>query len=108
MCRYRTVISQTRKCNPFLSQASGYYRVNYDIFGWSRLASVLQDDHLTIPELNRAQLINDAFAMASVDKVNYSVALNMTLYLTEEDEYVPIKARNHFIRRPQKEVDLQG
>lgn len=49
-------------------------------------------DHLKILDNNRAQLLDDAFVLASVHMVPYQSALNLTLYLKHETEYVPWNA----------------
>ncbi|XP_035520141.1 aminopeptidase Ey-like [Morone saxatilis] len=42
----------------------GYYRVNYDQGNWDRLLHVLSINHVAIPVINRAQLVDDAFNLA--------------------------------------------
>lgn len=49
----------------------------------------LDDDHGAIHVLNRAQLIDDAFALASVGRTNYGRALNLTEYLKKERDVMP-------------------
>ena len=49
-------------------------------------------DHSKIPDNNRAQLVDDIFVLASVNKVPYKTALDLSLYLKHETEYVPWKA----------------
>uniref|UniRef100_A0A3B5M8L4 Aminopeptidase n=1 Tax=Xiphophorus couchianus TaxID=32473 RepID=A0A3B5M8L4_9TELE len=44
---------------------TGYYRVNYDLGNWERLFSQFNTDHQVIPLINRAQLVDDAFNLAS-------------------------------------------
>ncbi|KAI8743537.1 thyrotropin-releasing hormone-degrading ectoenzyme, partial [Biomphalaria glabrata] len=43
---------------------NGYYRVNYQLSNWQALAMQLKTNHLVIPVINRAQLINDAWNLA--------------------------------------------
>lgn len=38
---------------------------------------------------NRAQLIDDAFAMAEADRLDYSIALDLTTYLDRETNLIP-------------------
>uniref|UniRef100_A0A3B5MB80 Aminopeptidase n=1 Tax=Xiphophorus couchianus TaxID=32473 RepID=A0A3B5MB80_9TELE len=45
---------------------TGYYRVNYDLGNWERLFSQFNTDHQVIPLINRAQLVDDAFNLASI------------------------------------------
>lgn len=44
------------------------------------------------PNENRAQLINDAFSLARVGRVDYPIALNLTLYMDKENDYIPWEA----------------
>uniref|UniRef100_A0A670KCE6 Aminopeptidase n=1 Tax=Podarcis muralis TaxID=64176 RepID=A0A670KCE6_PODMU len=66
---------------------TGYFRVNYDQGNWDRLLDQLKTDHQKIPILNRAQLIDDSFNLASTE-----LALNTTLYLGNERDYLPWSA----------------
>ncbi|XP_026673602.1 aminopeptidase N-like [Ceratina calcarata] len=69
---------------------SGYYRVNYDVENWELLMGELNKGNNTkIHVLNRAQMIDDALNLARADSLNYTVALNVTLYLTHEADYMP-------------------
>ncbi|XP_063046776.1 aminopeptidase N-like [Engraulis encrasicolus] len=71
---------------------SGYYRVNYDLQNWERLSSQLISNHQLIPILNRGQIIDDAFTLASSRMLNVTVAFQTTRYLVEEREYIPWQA----------------
>ena len=42
----------------------GFYRVNYPTEYWQKLVKVQETDHESIDELNRAQIIDDAFNVA--------------------------------------------
>lgn len=53
------------------------------------IVNQLGNDHSKIALLNRAQLLDDAFTLAKVKKIPYSTALDLTLYLKNEREYVP-------------------
>uniref|UniRef100_A0A6B2F4S9 Aminopeptidase n=1 Tax=Bothriechis nubestris TaxID=1766655 RepID=A0A6B2F4S9_9SAUR len=68
---------------------TGYFRVNYDLENWQRLMNQLNEDHQTIPVLNRAQIIDDAFNLARAKHVGSDLALNTTGYLGLEREYLP-------------------
>ncbi|XP_074487623.1 aminopeptidase N-like isoform X1 [Sebastes fasciatus] len=68
---------------------TGYYRVNYDRGNWERLFSQLNSEHQVIPVINRAQLVDDAFNLARAQMVSTPLALNTTLYLSLETEYIP-------------------
>ena len=67
----------------------GYYRVMYDKTNYKLIQTQLQSDHTKISSINRAQLLNDGLNIAKANLLSYDVALDMTLYLTKEREYVP-------------------
>nr|AVZ46161.1 Aminopeptidase N [Proteles cristata] len=71
---------------------TGYYVVNYDNDNWEKILTQLERDRLVIPVLNRAQVIHDAFNLASAQKVPVTLALNTTLFLKQETEYMPWEA----------------
>ncbi len=66
-----------------------YYRVTYDTVNYGLIRDQLVADHLKISDNNRAQLLDDSFVLASVNLVPYAQALDLTLYLRNEREYVP-------------------
>ncbi|KAF1387135.1 hypothetical protein PFLUV_G00102120 [Perca fluviatilis] len=68
---------------------TGYYRVNYDHGNWESLFAQLNSEHQVIPVINRAQLVDDAFNLARAQMVSSPLALNTTLYLSVETEYIP-------------------
>ncbi|KAF5270571.1 hypothetical protein FQR65_LT05469 [Abscondita terminalis] len=71
-------------------QRSGYYRVNYDEKNWERIIQVLKSDHFEdIHVLSRAQLINDAFYLASKNYLPIDVPFRLSEYLVEERDYIP-------------------
>lgn len=67
----------------------GYYRVNYPVEMWEGLSSSLMQSPGLFSAADRAHLISDAFALADAGQLNYSIALNLTKYLSKEMEYVP-------------------
>ncbi|XP_067412180.1 aminopeptidase N [Emydura macquarii macquarii] len=67
----------------------GYFRVNYDQKNWNNLLGQLATDHQVIPVINRAQLIDDGFNLARAKYINIDLALNTTIYLDKEREYLP-------------------
>ncbi|XP_054709109.1 thyrotropin-releasing hormone-degrading ectoenzyme-like [Uloborus diversus] len=73
-------------------QQVGYYRVNYDRENWELLLTQLLENHKAIHVVNRAQIINDILNLARTDQVDYALALNMTKYLYQEQEYLPWQA----------------
>lgn len=68
---------------------AGFYRVNYDTDNWDALIKQLNDTPSDIHLLNRAQLIDDSFALAQAGQLNYSVALSLSKYLKKEDSVIP-------------------
>ncbi|XP_006867240.1 PREDICTED: aminopeptidase N [Chrysochloris asiatica] len=71
---------------------TGYFQVNYDMDNWKRIQTQLQTDPLVIPVINRAQVIKDAFNLASAQKAPVTLALDNTLFLIQEKEYMPWQA----------------
>lgn len=69
---------------------TGYYRVNYDEVNWDLIIRQLNDGNFeTIPVLNRAQLIDDAFNLARANKLSYRIPFRMIEYLSNETDYIP-------------------
>lgn len=66
-----------------------YYRVAYDVTNYGLIRDQLVADHSRVSILNRAQLLDDTFVLASINLVPYAQALDMSLYLKAETEYVP-------------------
>jgi aminopeptidase N len=52
------------------------------------IANQLKSDHMKINSNNRAQLLDDYLNMARANLVPYAKALDLTLYLSEERDYV--------------------
>ncbi|XP_008068818.1 aminopeptidase N [Carlito syrichta] len=71
---------------------TGYFQVNYDLDNWRKIQNQLQVNPSVIPVINRAQIINDAFNLASAYKVPVTLALSNTLFLEQETEYMPWEA----------------
>nr|ADK11711.1 aminopeptidase N [Sitophilus oryzae] len=68
---------------------TGYYRVNYDSTLWTRLASALQQSNFSdIPDVNRAQIVNDAFNLARAGSLSYSSLFNITEFLASDTSYI--------------------
>lgn len=76
--------------NPSSPPSPGYYRVNYDEENWKLLNDYLNSNNYTeLSPITRAQLIDDALNLARVNQLLYDVALNLTLYLHKEVDYMP-------------------
>nr|CAD7396258.1 unnamed protein product [Timema cristinae] len=74
----------------FNKQQIGFYRVNYDDTNWNLIISHLNSDQFTdIHVLNRAQLLDDSLSLARAGILDYTTALNITKYLSREDDYIP-------------------
>lgn len=56
---------------------TGYYRVNYDQLSWKNLIKKFS----TLPEITRAQLIDDSFNLARADLTNYDIPITLGLIL---------------------------
>ncbi|XP_037686396.1 glutamyl aminopeptidase [Choloepus didactylus] len=67
----------------------GFYRVNYEIPTWNWIATELTFDHTNFSPADRASLIDDAFALARAELLDYKVALNLTRYLKMEEDFLP-------------------
>jgi aminopeptidase N len=63
--------------------------VNYDNNNWNLIIKELHEFHNNIPPLNRAQLLDDALNLARAGKLPYSVALDLTMYLEHDKDYIP-------------------
>ena len=57
----------------FISGQMGYYRVNYSPENWNRLIKSYSD----LPNLSRAQLVDDALNLARAGQLTYSIALEL-------------------------------
>ncbi|XP_043581550.1 glutamyl aminopeptidase-like [Bombus pyrosoma] len=66
----------------------GYYIVNYTEDAWDVFSNLLFYNHSMLSAMNRADLLHDAFLLAETD-LNYSIAMNLTSYLINEDDYQP-------------------
>lgn len=73
----------------------GYYKVNYDEQNWLLLIKQLEDDHTKIDIISRAQILDDSLDLARASYLSYHLALNATLYLNKEMEFLPWKAALH-------------
>ncbi|KAI4892086.1 hypothetical protein NFI96_022387 [Prochilodus magdalenae] len=66
----------------------GFYRINHDDSMWSDISQQLLTDHLVFGEADRSGYIDDVFALARADVVDYGNAFNLTKYLANETGYV--------------------
>lgn len=67
----------------------GYYRVNYPVEEWKKFSNALISDLTQFSISDRGHLLNDAFSLADASQLDFNVALDLTVYLKNETEYVP-------------------
>ncbi|XP_072754254.1 glutamyl aminopeptidase-like [Anoplolepis gracilipes] len=73
----------------FNLQQAGYYRVNYDVKNWQKIAEYLNSTEYTnVHVLNRAKIIEDAFHFMITHQLNSSIFWNLTSYFTRETKYI--------------------
>ena len=72
-----------------LQKLIGYYRVKYDPTNYNLISEQLKADPEVISVNNRAQLLDDAFNLALLNRINYTHAMDLTLYLEKEQAYSP-------------------
>ncbi|XP_050667556.1 aminopeptidase N [Leptidea sinapis] len=67
----------------------GPFPVNYDERNWDLLLQyLLSDKRETIPALTRAKLLHDAWNLAYAGELSFASALNMTLFLKNEKDFM--------------------
>ncbi|XP_012224152.2 thyrotropin-releasing hormone-degrading ectoenzyme-like isoform X2 [Linepithema humile] len=69
-------------------QQAGYYRINYDLGNWQKLADYLYENYTDIHVLNRAQIIDDAFYFLRQGQLNFLSFWNITKFLFKDADYV--------------------
>uniref|UniRef100_A0A1W7RAL3 Aminopeptidase n=1 Tax=Hadrurus spadix TaxID=141984 RepID=A0A1W7RAL3_9SCOR len=68
---------------------TGFYRVMYDEKMWDILIKLLMNDHTRLYPADRSSLLDDALTLARIGILKSHLALNLTLYLENELDYVP-------------------
>ncbi|XP_068631135.1 membrane alanyl aminopeptidase-like [Battus philenor] len=71
----------------FNVQQKGIYRVNYDTHNWEMLASALKENRETIHQLNRAQIVDDVFALMRSGRLNYNLGFQILEFLKDETNF---------------------
>ncbi|XP_070776751.1 glutamyl aminopeptidase isoform X2 [Enoplosus armatus] len=66
----------------------GFYRVNHDEHMWNTISQQLQNNHSEFDAADRTSYIEDVFALARADIIDYGNAFNLTMYLTNETDYI--------------------
>lgn len=70
------------------SKHVGFYRVQYDTESWMNISEQLVTDHKSFSTADRTGFFDDTFALARANLLDYGIALNLTKYLANEDEYM--------------------
>uniref|UniRef100_A0AAR2IPR3 Aminopeptidase n=1 Tax=Pygocentrus nattereri TaxID=42514 RepID=A0AAR2IPR3_PYGNA len=66
----------------------GFYRVNHDNNMWNVISQQLLMDYRVFDAADRSSYIDDVFALARADIVNYGNAFDLTKYLADEENYI--------------------
>merc|ERR1712002_331120 len=66
----------------------GFYRVNHDDHMWNVISQQLQNNHSDFDAADRTSYIDDVFALARADIIDYGNAFNLTKYLKNETDYI--------------------
>ena len=72
------------------SDSTGFYRVKYDHDQMQKINRQLLEDHTVIQMRSRARYIDDAFTLAQAGHIPYEEVLEMTRYLSKENDYIPL------------------
>ncbi|XP_033844743.1 glutamyl aminopeptidase [Periophthalmus magnuspinnatus] len=70
----------------------GFYRVNHDEHMWTFISQQLLSDHREFDAADRTSFIDDVFALARGDIIDYGNAFNLTQYLANETDYIVWKS----------------
>jgi len=71
----------------FNVQQKNIYRVNYDTETWLKLAEQLQTDHNAIHHLNRAQIVDDVFALMRSERLSLQVGFQVLQFLKKDTSF---------------------
>ncbi|XP_050343239.1 membrane alanyl aminopeptidase-like [Nymphalis io] len=70
----------------FNVQQKGIYRVNYDTHTWEMIADALKNKS-NIHHLNKAQIVDDVFALMRSERMSYDLGFKVLDFLKEETNY---------------------
>ncbi|XP_072137416.1 leucyl-cystinyl aminopeptidase-like [Mobula birostris] len=87
---------------------NGDYVVEYDKSNIKELMGLLQTNHKVLSDWDRADLINNAFLLASVGKMSVKKVLNLTSYLKQETSTMPISETLYHLYNIYKFVQIRG
>ncbi|GBP46440.1 Aminopeptidase N [Eumeta japonica] len=65
----------------------GHYRVNYDDESWQYIAKALVEDIDSINYMNRAQVVDDVFALMRSGRMTYMYGFDILKFLSKEVNY---------------------
>ncbi|CAK1599084.1 unnamed protein product [Parnassius mnemosyne] len=65
----------------------GYYRVTYDEKSWNLIGDALLNDPESIHYLNRAQIVDDIFALMRSERMTYDFGFKILRFLRNEANY---------------------
>lgn len=71
----------------FNVQQKGIYRVNYDEHNWHLIADALNENHESIHHLNRAQIVDDVFALMRSERMSYELGFKVLDFLKHDTSY---------------------
>nr|AIK67332.1 aminopeptidase N [Plutella xylostella] len=71
----------------FNVKQNGYYRVNYDTHNWELIAEALQKDVNAIHYLNRAQIVDDVFALMRSGRMTHALGFQILDFLKKDVSY---------------------
>ncbi|XP_075971973.1 putative aminopeptidase-2 [Anticarsia gemmatalis] len=71
----------------FNVKQKGIYRVNYDTRNWQLIANALSTNHNNIHHLNRAQIVDDVFALMRSGKMTYQLGFQVIDFLKKDSSY---------------------
>ncbi|KAG6458913.1 hypothetical protein O3G_MSEX011120 [Manduca sexta] len=71
----------------FNVQQQGIYRVNYDTQNWQLIAAALSKNVSSIHHLNRAQIVDDVFALMRSGRMTYNLGFQVLDFLKQDTSY---------------------
>lgn len=75
----------------------GFYRVNHDDLMWTTISQQLLTNQMEFDAADRTSFIDDVFALARANVIDYGNAFKLTQYLTNETDYIVWKSVSNSI-----------